>query len=180
MLDTIFGLPTHALVVHAVVVLLPLAAVGAVAVALIPPLRQRYGLLVGVLTAVSAASVPVATHSGQHLFDRKSAVFGPNNTVEAGLMEQHRNLGHQLWPWSVTLLIGLLVVLYTGRRRDSRAGGFSRFVGLLGVAAVLVGAVLSTIMVIRIGHAGSRAVWDPLIHPNATAVAPLTPHVTGG
>lgn len=40
-LFTVFGLPAHPLVVHAVVVLLPLAAVAAIAAALVPRWRQR-------------------------------------------------------------------------------------------------------------------------------------------
>jgi hypothetical protein len=167
MLDTIFGLPTHALVIHVVVALLPLAAVGAVAIAVLPPLRRRFGLLVAALTAVSVAAVPVATHSGQHLFDRRFRTLGPNDTAEAALIETHRTLGHELWPWAVLLLIGVLIVVavpWFAQQRDGRPAGWTRWVGLLGVAAVLVGAVLSTILVIRIGHAGSSAVWDKVVH----------------
>jgi hypothetical protein len=32
---------------------------------------------------------------------------------------------------------------------------------------VLVGAVLSTVQVVRIGHAGSRAVWDRVVNADA-------------
>jgi hypothetical protein len=189
MFDTIFGLPTHALVVHGVVVLLPLAAAGAVAVALVPPLRRRFGLLVAALAVVSVGSVPVATRSGQHLFDRKSALFGPNDTVEAGLMEQHRTLGQQLLPWAVLLGVATLVVvgvplLFARRARvgshRTAAGGlgvrpttamplWARVVSWVGIAGVLVGAVASTILVVRIGHAGSKAVWDKVISPSTTA-----------
>jgi hypothetical protein len=168
MLDKISGLPTHALVVHAVVILLPLAAVGAVAVALVPALRRRYGELVAALTAVAVAAVPVATHSGQHLFDRKSATFGPANAAEAALMDRHRALGHQLWPWAVVLLVGVLLVVgpplllaRQGRHATERPL-WTRGLALLAAAAVLVGAVGSTVEVYRIGEAGSRAVWSNL------------------
>ena len=40
--DTIFGLPTHTLVNHAAVVLVPLAAIATIAVALRPRWRERY------------------------------------------------------------------------------------------------------------------------------------------
>jgi len=168
MLDKISGLPTHALVVHAVVILLPLAAVSAVAVALVPALRRRYGEVVAALTAVAVAAVPVATHSGQHLFDRKSASFGPANAAEAALMEHHRALGRQLWPWAVVLLVGVLLVvgpplLLARQRRDAaERPGWTRGLALLAAAAVLVGAVGTTIQVYRIGEAGSRAVWSTL------------------
>jgi hypothetical protein len=162
MLDKIFGLPTHALVVHAVVLLLPLAALGAVAVALLPPLRRRFGGLVAVLTLLAVAAVPVATRSGQHLYERKSAQFGPGDGTEAGLMKRHGELGEQLWPWAVLLLVGVLLVVivpwYAARQNGQRVP-WARWARLLGVAAVLVGGILTTVDVARIGHLGSEAVW---------------------
>ncbi|MEN3357213.1 MAG: hypothetical protein V7637_1195 [Mycobacteriales bacterium] len=166
MLDTIFGLPTHPLIVHAVVVLLPLGAAGGVAIAVYPPWRRRFGLLVAAVTAAGAASVPIATHSGQHLYDRKSAQFGPGSDVEAGLMERHRTLGHELWPWAVLLLVGVLMVVAVtyAKRQEGRMPSWTRWAGLLGIAATLVGAVLTTILVVRIGHAGSKAAWTSVIN----------------
>jgi hypothetical protein len=183
MFDTIFGLPTHALIVHAVVVLLPLAAAGAVAVALIPALRRRFGVLVAALTVASVASVPVATRAGQRLYDRKSAAFGPGDDAEAGLMQRHRDLAQGLLPWALVLLVATLLVvslpLVAARSRSGAVAagsarmagpigppGWTRWVTLLAIAGVLVGAVVSTVMVIRIGHAGSAAVWEPLLHPS--------------
>jgi glucan phosphoethanolaminetransferase (alkaline phosphatase superfamily) len=170
MLDTVFNLPAHALVVHVVVVLLPLAAVGAVAIAVVPSLRRRFGLLVAALTVVSVAAVPVATHSGQRMFDRRLQVLGPNDATEIGLIEEHRTLGHELWPWAVLLLVGVLIVVivpWFARRRDGRPARWTRWVAPLGIAVVLVGAVLSTVQVVRIGHAGSRAVWDRAVNAGA-------------
>jgi hypothetical protein len=42
-LDTLFGVPSHPLVVHAAVVLVPLAAIGTIVIALWPTARQRIG-----------------------------------------------------------------------------------------------------------------------------------------
>ena len=67
MFDTVLGLPVHPLVVHAVVVLVPLSAVGAVAIALVPRWRERYGVLVLLLSTAALAMVPVATRSGDSL-----------------------------------------------------------------------------------------------------------------
>jgi peptidoglycan/LPS O-acetylase OafA/YrhL len=135
-------------------------------IAVFPPWRRRYGLLVAVVTAIGVVSVPIATHSGQHLYDRRSAQFGPGSDVEAGLMERHRQLGHELWPWAVLLLVGVLLVLavtYAGRR-DDQPPSWTRWVGVVAIAATLVGAVLSTVMVARIGHAGSKAVWTSVVN----------------
>jgi hypothetical protein len=171
MFDTIFGLPTHALVVHAVVILLPLAALGAVAIVLLPALRRRFGLVVAALAIVAVATVPVATHSGQYLYDRKSAFFGPGDDAEAGLMQQHRKLGHELWPWAALLLVGVLLVVVVPwyvARRDGRPDAWTRWATLVGIATALVGSVVSTVLVVRIGHAGSQAVWDSVVHASGS------------
>lgn len=187
MLETVFGVPTHALVVHATVVLLPLAALGGVAVALVPALRRRYGTLVGLLTVAAVASVPLATRSGERLFARQSARFGPEDVAEAGLMEQHRELGDQLLPRALVLLAGVALVVVPpllARRPAVPAGGvptrsvataesltptWTRPVALLGAAVTLVGAVLTLVLVVRTGHAGSEATWERLDRPAAGA-----------
>lgn len=187
MLDTVFGIPTHALVVHAVVVLLPLAALGGLAVALVPALRRRYGTLVGLLTLAAVGTVPVATESGERLFARQSARFGPADVTEAGLMQQHRELGEDLLPWALLLLAGVALVVVPpllARRREPAlvaAGqhvrpadpaettpGWTAPVALLGAVVTLVGAVLTVVMVVRIGHAGSEAAWERLDQPAAS------------
>lgn len=182
MLDTFFGLPTHAIVVHAVVVLLPTAAIGGVAVALVPWLRRRYGELIALAAIVSVIIVPVATRSGSTLFDRRSAQFGPGDDREAGLMEKHADLAHHLFPWVVLLAAGVLLVVLPpllaprlaarsavpagvgARGGDEPAPTATRAawelpVAILGTLVTLVGAVLVTILVIRIGHLGAEAAW---------------------
>ena len=75
MFDTVLGLPVHALVVHAVVVLVPLAAAGLVVVALRPSWRGGATLRVRWCSLATAglAMVPVATQSGTRLEDRLNA-----------------------------------------------------------------------------------------------------------
>ena len=67
MFDTIGGLPVHALVVHAVVVLGPLAAVMLVAYTLKASWRRGLRWPTLALAAISAASAAVATSSGESL-----------------------------------------------------------------------------------------------------------------
>jgi hypothetical protein len=195
-LDNVFGVPTHALVVHAVVVLLPLAALTGIAVALVPALRRRYGGLVLLLTIAAVATVPVAQQAGQRLFDRLSARFGPDDVAEAGLMQQHADLARQLLPWALLLLAGVALAvlppLLARRSAGSRSvaaavgGGPARAeaapepaaspawtkpVALLAAALTLVGAVVSLVMVLRIGHLGSEAAWQRVDRP--ASMAPL-------
>jgi hypothetical protein len=186
MLDTFFGLPTHALIVHAVVVLLPTAAIGGVAVALVPWLRRRYGEIIALTAIVSVIITPIAVKSGSKLFDRRSAQFGPGDDVEAGLMERHADLAHQLFPWVVVLAVGVLLVvlppllaprLAPARAKVAAGGGpaeeeapparaaWELPVAVLGTLVTLVGAVLVTILVVRIGHLGAEAAWQHVKEP---------------
>ena len=68
--DTVTGLPVHPLVVHAVVVLGPLAALLAVTYVVVP--RWRVGLRwpLVLLSVVAAASAFVAEQSGEALEER--------------------------------------------------------------------------------------------------------------
>ncbi|HST67259.1 MAG TPA: hypothetical protein VLM05_18935 [Mycobacteriales bacterium] len=121
MLDTFHGLPTHALIVHFTVVALPTAAIGAIIVALWPWARRRFGVLVGLLTIVAVALVPVTVQSGEKLFTRQSARFGPAETTEAGLMQKHMDLAEALPKWTYLLLVGTLLVLVPPLVARSRA-----------------------------------------------------------
>jgi hypothetical protein len=136
-LDDIYGVPTHPLIVHAVVVLLPMAALAGIAVAVVPALRRRYGGIVLLLTLVAVASVPLAERTGSRLFDRQSARFGPEDVDEAGLMQRHADLAHELLPWTLVLLAGvalavlppLLARRVTGAWRAADARAVSATVG---------------------------------------------------
>ena len=70
MFDTIFGLPVHILVIHAVVVLVPLCAVGVIVAAVSQTWRERLAVPIVVLLTVAVASAFVAKLSGQKLYDR--------------------------------------------------------------------------------------------------------------
>lgn len=70
MFDTFNGLPVHPLVVHGLVVLLPLAILGTIAIALRPRWRTRYGFLVVAAALVATMLIPVSTSSGESLEER--------------------------------------------------------------------------------------------------------------
>jgi hypothetical protein len=120
-LNTFHGIPTHALIVHFTVVALPTAAIAAIIVALWPWARRRYGVLVGLLTIAAVALVPVTVESGEDLFARQSARFGPAETAEAGLMQKHMDLAEALPKWAYLLLLGTLLVLLPPLVARSRA-----------------------------------------------------------
>jgi uncharacterized membrane protein len=138
--DTFNGLPVHPLVVHAVVVLLPLAVVGTLALVARPAWRARYGLLLLLVTAVGTAFIPVATQSGEAL---ERQVGDPGS---------HAALGDQLIWFALPLLVCVALLLWFDRRRS--VTGTRVLAALCAVAAVATG-----VQVYRVGDSGARAAW---------------------
>ncbi|RYB93686.1 hypothetical protein EUA93_04530 [Nocardioides oleivorans] len=149
MFDLINGLPVHPLVVHAVVVLLPLACLGTIALALRPAWRQRYGVLVVACAAASTALTPVATSSGEAL---------ERHVGDPGV---HAQLGDQLIWFAVPLLVLSAAMVWLDRRRSSDRDGRTGSVGVVRVVSVLalVAALATSVQVYRVGDSGARAVW---------------------
>ncbi len=154
MFDTFNGLPIHALVVHGVVVLIPLSALGIIAMAVRPAWRDRFGLPVLALSVISLVMVPVATRSGKELKGRVNA-----SGVVAEQIERHETMGERvLWPTLAMVVLG--IVLYV-LHRAKRTGALINVVAALAVVAS-VGAVAQVAIA---GERGSRAVWSCLVDP---------------
>ncbi len=147
--DTFQGLPVHALVVHAVVVLVPLSAVGAVIMAVSPAFSRRFGTLIVILAGVAAATSVVAKESGEQLASR------------VGSPEPHVDLGDRMPLFAGGLFLVLLVFWLVDRGIPANR---SRPVWLIVLAVVLVVVALAaTAWTIRVGHTGSEAVWSSVI-----------------
>lgn len=148
MFDLIHGLPVHPLVVHAVVVLTPLACLGTLALALRPRWRRPYGLLVVACAAVAVALMPVATSSGEAL---ERHVGDPG---------RHAQLGDQLIWFSLPLLVLSIALVWLDRRppaRGTRGGSLPVTRVVAGLA--VVAAVAAGVQVYRVGDSGARAAW---------------------
>ncbi len=170
MFDTIAGLPWHALVVHAVVVLVPLATVGTVAVAVVPRWSRRYGWLVVLCSAVATVCAFVAKASGEQLATR------------VGTPQEHYSAARWL-PWVVLALFVVDLLLWWwdravlggsgGGRTDGRAR-LRRSAGgtFLAVVAVLV-ALVALGWTIRAGDTGARAVWGPTVENTTPGSQPV-------
>lgn len=63
--NTVFGLPAHILLVHAVVVLVPLAAIALVLCLLWPAARRRLVWPTLTLAVISAVLTPTTTQAGE-------------------------------------------------------------------------------------------------------------------
>ena len=148
MFDLINGIPLHPLVVHAVVVLLPLATLGTIAIALRPRWRRPYGPLVVAAALVATVLCPVATSSGEALEKR------------VGDPGKHAALGDQLIWFAVPLLVLSAAMVFLEWRR-TRAQDTSSPRTLVNVVVVLavVAALASAVQVYRVGDSGARAAW---------------------
>jgi hypothetical protein len=146
MFSTIFGLPAHPLIVHAVVVLVPLAALSALVVAVWPAARARYLPLAAGIATLALISVPLATSTGDQL---------EKHVRPSAFVERHTAMADGLLPFMGLLWLGLVALLVARRL----GAGWSRY--LAGAAAVVAvaGAVASGVQVARIGDSGARAAW---------------------
>jgi hypothetical protein len=150
MFSTIFGLPAHPLVVHAVVVLVPLAALSGVVVAIWPAARARYASLALGIATLALVSIPLATQSGERL---------ETHVRSSSFVERHTQMADGLLPFMALLWVALAVLVGARRLGASRNVSWPKF--LAGGAAVVAvaGAVASGVQVARIGDSGARAAW---------------------
>lgn len=161
--DFVNGLPVHIFLIHAVVVLVPLTALGAVIIAIWPAARRRHGWLVVIFAAFVTALTPLASASGEDLQRRL-----PDNPLIAA----HQQLGDQLIFFVGPMLLALLALMTAhsatvrvsvmAQEGAGAAQDPKRARMILAVTAVLaVGlSVAATVHVVRVGETGSRAVWD--------------------
>jgi hypothetical protein len=143
--DTVFGLPLHPLAVHAAVVLVPLAALGAVIMAVSPRLARRYAGLIVVAGVASFVASFVAKEAGESLASR------------VPVTAQHLQLGDVVPILALILALGLIGFWLVDR---GIPGNRSRPWWLrVAAVALIVMAVLATVWTVRAGHSGAESVW---------------------
>jgi hypothetical protein len=149
-INSLFGLPAHPLIVHAAVVLLPIAAIGMIVVACIPKSRRYYAPVVFAAALMATVAVGLAQQSGESLQEHVKQTTQVHDHVEEG---------NTVLPWAiaVTIISGLLAVEPYVRTRVG-------WVTSRGAVAVLIGASVivglgATWTVIQVGHSGATAVW---------------------
>jgi uncharacterized membrane protein len=148
----VFGLPLHPLVVHAVVVFVPLAAIGGLVIAAWKWARLRYGWLVVACALVGAVSTFVAQQAGEDLYADRFA------GAASAAINRHVSLGGTLLVWAILLFVGTALVM-GGQWLIDRHDRRGNIVIIGGMVITAVCAVASIIQTVRIGHSGSAAVW---------------------
>ncbi|HEX6967290.1 MAG TPA: DUF2231 domain-containing protein [Micromonosporaceae bacterium] len=164
MLDTFAGLPLHPLVVHATVVVVPVAALVVGLAGTWPWFRARFGRIALPLSALALVLVPLTVRSGEALRGR----LEPND-----LVDRHGELGAGLLPWVVALLVAAAATVRLRRREQRPAAGESAGPGgsvsgqpaarlvVVAVAVLAVASAAGTVAsIVRIGHSGAEAAWS--------------------
>ena len=147
MFDIVAGLPVHALVVHAVVVLGPLAALMLVAYAARPGWRTGLRWPTVALSLIAAVSAFVATQSGEALEHR---VGDP--------AYEHAEKG-DLAGISMYVLVGTVVLVVFVLARAGQAARMTAVAVVVSLAA----AAFAIFAVIDAGHSGASSVWKDTI-----------------
>lgn len=157
MFDTIFGLPVHVLVLHAAVVLVPMAAGLSVLLVALPAAARRFGIQrvwlqragagVVLLDLAALVLVWVAIQSGQEL-QRRLGSGDP-------LIQQHAELGDAMLWFAVAMLVATALYVYLLR--------YSRAVTIVASVLVLATAVSAGVWLVRVGHSGAEAVWSGVV-----------------
>jgi hypothetical protein len=154
--DTVLGIPLHPLVVHAVVVLAPLAALLMLLFAVSGRFRAWSGVLTPVVVTIALVLSPVATQSGEALERR---------LPESEAIHEHAELGDTL-TWALFAAAVVAWLMWWFWRRDRGAAGGqggpaarSRVSTALAVVGVLAALGLAADVTL-VGHSGASAVWS--------------------
>ena len=150
-MTTITGIPAHALLVHAIVVLAPLTAMLVILCGFWPAARRRLVWLVLALAAGTTVLTPITTEAGEWLKHQRGANVSP-------ILQEHAERGDWMIYFSVALLVvavALAVLHWLEGRSDNRRTAATVVVAIV---ALVVG-VSSIVTVARIGHTGAESVW---------------------
>ena len=139
--EFVFGIPAHPLIIHAVVVLLPLSAIGMIAMILIPPFRgkvQKY-FVAGTLV-IATGSAFLATESGKTL------------SMVDSVSEYHQEWGTRTFYAALGLTALSAVWLWL----DTKPASIYKWITGILVVVVSLTAITTTVLA---GHSGAESVW---------------------
>jgi hypothetical protein len=164
--DEFFGVPTHPLAVHAPVVLIPILAIAAIVFAVRPSWRARAWWVMVPFVLFSVVMLFVAKESGESLLDAEQGsvvLLGTQQTIS-----DHKSLGEATFTVALVWLVVTIALAVRDRmtlrplarklsadvavvERDLIATVFS--------VLTVVAAIVTTIWLIRTGHAGAESRW---------------------
>jgi len=178
-LDKLFGLPAHPLIVHAAVVLVPLAAIGTIAIAFWPSARRKIGWVVVGLALVGTFSCWLASQSGEALQE---------NVPRTATVQDHAAEGDGAALFGAAVFVGAAAIMGIDEVKRRRAAAGQPEDPRLRTAAIAAGAIaivlslLGGARIVQVGHSGAKAVWEDPGGTNGVSPASLTtvPAESGG
>jgi len=170
-MTTVNGLPAHILLVHATVVLLPLAALLLVLTAAWPAARRRLAGPNAILSIVVVVLVPITTSAGEWLESR---------VPDSARLHEHTELGDTAIFYALPIALLAVVIWWRGReatpatpsgRRTYLAPLSTTVTTAITVLAVAAGAA-GVYGMYRIGDSGAKAAWTGNFSSTADATGP--------
>ena len=147
-LNNLFGLPAHPLLVHLPVVMVPMAALGAIILAIFPKYFARFGWWVTGISFIGAIGAILAAGSGETLEERVD---------RSSTLRDHAEMGETARMLAVVLFVVLLIVMLA---RKYRATDMAKKAVAIGVSVVIaVSAAAAGWVIIQTGHSGAKASW---------------------
>lgn len=166
-MDTFFGIPAHPLLVHIPAVLLPLAAIGVVAMVIKPAWHARYRWAVLGIGLVGAVGAILAANAGESLENRIRNLEG---AAAAEGWEDHAQAGETARLFAIIFFIVLaafvLIPWFVERRQaQDRPLTMPKAVRPILAVLVLAASAGTVITVIQAGHTGAKSVWCETMTP---------------
>ncbi len=161
-MDTFWGIPAHPLLVHIPVVLVPLCAIGVIAMAAHRGIFQRLRWIILGLAAVSTVATFMASEAGESL---------ERSVERTALVKTHAEAGDQFQ--AIMVLFFLVVAAMVGwdwlmqrggkdanETRSVTLGNYRSQISILTRVAGVIAAIVASYFVIDVGHSGAKSVWD--------------------
>lgn len=154
-ISTLAGLPAHALLVHAAVILVPLAALALVTTGWKASWRKAYSLPIAIIAVAGAVCAFLAKESGEPLEDSvKRAARAAGEQVRFG---EHPEQGDTAFVFA--LVFALITVAFWAADRYQEKFSLPKRSGVIAYAVVLIPAALALITMVIAGHSGAALVW---------------------
>jgi hypothetical protein len=164
-MTTLNGLPAHVLLVHAIVVLLPLAALLVVLTAVWPSARRRFAGANVLLSWLVVVLVPLTTSAGEWLERR---------VPQTSALHDHTELGDTAIWVALPVAVVALAVWWREREASVAAGSpppgpmprraflapLSTTVTTVVTVLAVAAAVAAVVDIYGIGDSGARAAWQ--------------------
>jgi hypothetical protein len=147
---TLWGLPAHALLVHAVVVLAPLTASLEILCGFWPAARRRFVWLVVALAGATTVLTPLTTGAGEWLYDQRAQV--------SPILQEHAERGGWMIYFAVAMLM-VALALAVLHVLEGRSDAPKKVAAVVVAVVALVVGVSSIVTVAQIGHSGAESVW---------------------